>query len=1102
MRASLVTIVHIISASLSTLLLILMIDNSASSTNDTHLGCVNCVEGIKIIEPTDGAIHTFDASNNAHTQHIDNNDHLSLLRVAPEVESNSYLLAHVTPIDGTHYVSDNATNTSHSSSNGSFNNNNNSNSKRVWWSVLMVVTLALINVVVIVGNVLVILAVYASAKLRNVTNLFVVSLAVADLILGVAVLPYSLLFEIMNVWLFGELWCRAWLVVDVWISTASILNLCAISIDRYVAVTRPMRYKALMTNRRARLVIGLVWCVAFLVCLPPLVRQQAFETHLSHVDPSLATTAASSSATLFVANLNIQPKSAQQPTTTTTDIDFVNNYNATTQSPCCDNQQQEENVVVSEPQNDKWACALFEDKVYVIYSSLGSFYIPMLVMLVLYSRIYLVASRTQQALRRGYMTTRSTRRKVRAPSSGSFGYQQTAPLATNNTSHSSCTVSSCGASNHNHKLSNAADECRNPIEVNKSEHLSNSFDVTTDAVESNNNNNNNSSNNGGNHERVTLRIHRGTQGNAHTGAAGTSSILPPATLALMADAPEVRPRNARARFAAAVSRAAASAKRQAAAAAAASVDSSASVSVQMRSNAADKREQESVTKSNSSSTPPGLTPTETAPTTTTITTTALPTTTVPLLVPEVIITEPTANGSTKPEALQMECRPEMQTFPQIVVDSPPQREVEFIEKCSIENASDEKCTSHDAQQQSCAKNAELTINAETKDDSTPAVSVSASIGSLSSHVFASLPGAAQHVRKHSLMLLTSLTARSSATLRRMSMSPPACVPHSTQGDNQHKHFNSSHLDRGDSKRRKQQQQKRRRRRRRQRNRLPREVDEYLRAPLGADETPVELAHVWQNRRTADVVAGFSETSSISSSSSSSTFSNSDDDRDNNNNETSLARDHDDRRDSFPATTMATPLETTPIHDLSSTQRLVAPVNTCATVGRVSNDGRHALPRVVCARDDRTVAPEIKLEPSIDSKQQRATGAVRRARAWASGVRLKSRTNRWHARRLRAETKAAKTVGIIVGCFICCWLPFFTAYPVRALLCEQPDCIPRSLLSIFTWLGYLNSAINPFIYGMFSQEFRHAFKNIICRCRFRDETPVVTLLVDSIIKSIL
>lgn len=75
--------------------------------------------------------------------------------------------------------------------------------ENVQWSdpqlVVSLSVLALINVMVIVGNCLVIAAVYCSSKLRSVTNLFIVSLAVADLLVGVAVLPFSATWEIFKV---------------------------------------------------------------------------------------------------------------------------------------------------------------------------------------------------------------------------------------------------------------------------------------------------------------------------------------------------------------------------------------------------------------------------------------------------------------------------------------------------------------------------------------------------------------------------------------------------------------------------------------------------------------------------------------------------------------------------------------------------------------------------------------------------------------------------------------------------------------------------------------------------------------------------------------
>ena len=86
------------------------------------------------------------------------------------------------------------------------------------------------------------------------------------------------------------------------------------------------------------------------------------------------------------------------------------------------------------------------------------------------------------------------------------------------------------------------------------------------------------------------------------------------------------------------------------------------------------------------------------------------------------------------------------------------------------------------------------------------------------------------------------------------------------------------------------------------------------------------------------------------------------------------------------------------------------------------------------------------------------------------------TMKLHLRKVNKEKKAAKTVGIIVGCFICCWLPFFSVYLAGAF-CTS-DCIDRTVFSVFFWLGYCNSAMNPFVYAFFSRDFRSAFKRLL------------------------
>ncbi|XP_050080301.1 5-hydroxytryptamine receptor-like isoform X2 [Anopheles maculipalpis] len=82
---------------------------------------------------------------------------------------------------------------------------------------------------------------------------------------------------------------------------------------------------------------------------------------------------------------------------------------------------------------------------------------------------------------------------------------------------------------------------------------------------------------------------------------------------------------------------------------------------------------------------------------------------------------------------------------------------------------------------------------------------------------------------------------------------------------------------------------------------------------------------------------------------------------------------------------------------------------------------------------------------------------------------------------KRERKAAKTLAIITGAFVCCWLPFFI---IAILLPTCTTCnISPLITSVCLWLGYFNSTLNPIIYTIFSPEFRHAFKRILCGRRY-------------------
>ncbi|OCT94781.1 5-hydroxytryptamine receptor 1D [Xenopus laevis] len=76
-----------------------------------------------------------------------------------------------------------------------------------------------------------------------------------------------------------------------------------------------------------------------------------------------------------------------------------------------------------------------------------------------------------------------------------------------------------------------------------------------------------------------------------------------------------------------------------------------------------------------------------------------------------------------------------------------------------------------------------------------------------------------------------------------------------------------------------------------------------------------------------------------------------------------------------------------------------------------------------------------------------------------------------------EKKATKTLGIILGAFIVCWLPFFVVSLVLPI-CRDSCWFHPLLFDFFTWLGYLNSLINPVIYTVFNEDFKKAFQKLI------------------------
>nr|XP_010303217.1 PREDICTED: D(1) dopamine receptor-like [Balearica regulorum gibbericeps] len=200
-----------------------------------------------------------------------------------------------------------------------------------------VVTAALLFLLILstlLGNTLVCVAVVKFRHLRSkVTNFFVISLAVSDLFVAVLVMPWKAATEVVGFWPFGA-FCDVWVAFDIMCSTASILNLCIISVDRYWAISNPFRYERKMTQRVAFIMIGVAWLLSLLISFIPVQLKW-------HKDRELF--------------------SQQEP-----------GFNVTGKEENCDSSL---------------------NRTYAISSSLISFYIPVAIMIVTYTRIFRIAQR-------------------------------------------------------------------------------------------------------------------------------------------------------------------------------------------------------------------------------------------------------------------------------------------------------------------------------------------------------------------------------------------------------------------------------------------------------------------------------------------------------------------------------------------------------------------------------------------------------------------------------------------------------------------------------------------------------------------------------------
>ena len=143
-------------------------------------------------------------------------------------------------------------------------------------NLLIFLILSMFCIATVFGNILVIIAVKRERTLHTVTNYFIMSLAVADCLVGAIVMPFSAVYDSMGgIWYFGHDMCDVWHSFDVLASTASILNLVVISLDRYWAILDPFTYPSKMTSRSAKVLISLVWLCSSLISFPAIAWWRA-----------------------------------------------------------------------------------------------------------------------------------------------------------------------------------------------------------------------------------------------------------------------------------------------------------------------------------------------------------------------------------------------------------------------------------------------------------------------------------------------------------------------------------------------------------------------------------------------------------------------------------------------------------------------------------------------------------------------------------------------------------------------------------------------------------------------------------------------------------
>ena len=128
-----------------------------------------------------------------------------------------------------------------------------------FYYIFTIITLSVLIILAFFGNLIIIIVFVSTKELQAQVNYFLASLALADWLTSVFPMPIWLTYKIRNHWPFSPELIKIWQCADLTFCTASIWNLCAISIDRCIAISRPFLHRTCLTPFRLKCAVGVVW---------------------------------------------------------------------------------------------------------------------------------------------------------------------------------------------------------------------------------------------------------------------------------------------------------------------------------------------------------------------------------------------------------------------------------------------------------------------------------------------------------------------------------------------------------------------------------------------------------------------------------------------------------------------------------------------------------------------------------------------------------------------------------------------------------------------------------------------------------------------------